>query len=152
MIVLQKDLILKNRYKLVKSLGQGGLSSVWLAEDIKLEILVALKFLNESLINDINHIKNFSNEWKIAHNLIHPNIIKVYEYHADTTIPFYAMQYIDGYEISILSNISSPIDLVVTFLFKLQLLTFAEIFPLGKSTDFKLLMRLLHKFTSSKET
>ena len=104
MIVLQKDLILKNRYKLVKSLGQGGLSSVWLAEDIKLEILVALKFLNESLINDINHIKNFRNEWKIAHNLIHPNIIKVYEYHADTTIPFYAMQYIDGYEISILSK------------------------------------------------
>ena len=113
MIVLQKDLILKNRYKLVKSLGQGGLSSVWLAEDIKLEILVALKFLNESLINDINHIKNFRNEWKIAHNLIHPNIIKVYEYHADTTIPFYAMQYIDGYEISILSGeISTKISAI----------------------------------------
>ncbi len=118
MTVLYKDLILKNRYQLVKCLGEGGLSFVWLAKDIKLELFVALKFLNENLKHDLNYVKSFRNEWKIAHNLVHPNIIKVFEYHADSFTPFYAMQYIDGYEISVLSkgeltNIIQPFSLVL---------------------------------------
>ena len=102
---LKKDLLLGQRYQLIEFLGKGGMSSVWLALDTKLNTRVALKFLSDELSTHETAIKRFKKEWMIASNLVHPNIVRVYEYHDDITPnPFYSMKYIDGDNISILSE------------------------------------------------
>ena len=102
---LKKDLFLGQRYQLIELLGKGGMSCVWLALDTKLNTRVALKFLSDELSTYETAIKRFKKEWMIASNLVHPNIVRVYEYHDDITPnPFYSMKYIDGDNISILSE------------------------------------------------
>ena len=102
---LKKDLLLGHRYQLIELLGKGGMSSVWLALDTKLNTRVALKFLSDELSTYETAIKRFKKEWMIASELVHPNIVRVYEYHDDVAPnPFYSMKYIDGDNISILSE------------------------------------------------
>ena len=92
---LKKDLLLGQRYQLIELLGKGGMSSVWLALDTKLNTRVALKFLSDQLSTHETAIKRFKEEWMIASNLVHPNIVRVYEYHEDITPnPFYSMKYL----------------------------------------------------------
>ena len=94
-----------NRYLLIRLLDQGGMASVWLARDTKLNSDVALKFLSEKLSEDISAVNNFRAEWEISSKLIHPNIVKVFEYFAnENSQPFFSMEYIEGNSISVLSE------------------------------------------------
>jgi len=100
---LSKGLFLGQRYMLIKPLGEGGMAFVWLARDIKLDLLVALKFLNKNLSRSKQSSAGFKREWEISSNLIHSNIIRVFEFHEDMTFtPFYSMQYIKGPDLSVL--------------------------------------------------
>ena len=103
---------------LVRPLGEGGMAFVWLARDIKLDLMVALKFLNKDLTKNKRSLDSFKREWEISSNLIHSNIVRVFEFHADMTFtPFYSMQYIKGPDLSVLcegeiSNSLKPFGLI----------------------------------------
>ncbi|HJL93538.1 MAG TPA: serine/threonine-protein kinase [Woeseiaceae bacterium] len=103
---------------LVRLLGEGGMAFVWLARDIKLDLMVALKFLNKDLTKNKRSLDSFKREWEISSNLIHSNIVRVFEFHADMTFtPFYSMQYIKGPDLSVLcegeiSNSLKPFGLI----------------------------------------
>ena len=114
---LVKDQILNQRYRLIKCLGEGGMAIIWLARDIELDIHVALKFLNKDTEQHTDYHQALKREWEIASNLIHPNIVRVYEFYEDSVRPFYSMQFIDGVTISILckddlSNSLRPFGLI----------------------------------------
>jgi len=115
---LSKGLLLDQRYMLIRPLGEGGMAFVWLARDMKLDLLVALKFLNKDLTKNKRSFARFKREWEISSNLIHSNIIRVFEFHADMTFtPFYSMQYIKGPDLSVLcegeiSNSLKPFGLI----------------------------------------
>ncbi len=118
MHTLSKGLLLDQRYMLVRPLGEGGMAFVWLARDIKLDLMVALKFLNKDLTKNKRSLDSFKREWEISSNLIHSNIVRVFEFHADMTFaPFYSMQYIKGPDLSVLcegeiSNSLKPFGLI----------------------------------------
>ncbi|MEC8955685.1 MAG: protein kinase [Pseudomonadota bacterium] len=118
MDTLSKGLLLDQRYMLIRPLGEGGMAFVWLARDMKLDLLVALKFLNKDLTKNKRSFARFKREWEISSNLIHSNIIRVFEFHADMTFtPFYSMQYIKGPDLSVLcegeiSNSLKPFGLI----------------------------------------
>ena len=103
---------------LIRPLGEGGMAFVWLARDMKLDLLVALKFLNKDLTKNKRSFARFKREWEISSNLIHSNIVRVFEFHADMTFtPFYSMQYIKGPDLSVLcegeiSNSLKPFGLI----------------------------------------
>ena len=102
---LHEGSLICNRYLLIRLLDQGGMASVWLARDTKLNSDVALKFLSEKLSEDISAVNNFRAEWEISSKLIHPNIVKVFEYFAnENSQPFFSMEYIEGVSISVLSE------------------------------------------------
>ena len=76
---LHEGSLICNRYLLIRLLDQGGMASVWLARDTKLNSDVALKFLSEKLSEDISAVNNFRAEWEISSKLVHPNIVKVFD-------------------------------------------------------------------------
>ena len=89
--------LLANRYRVVKPLGQGGMGSVWLAEDQKLDgFKVAVKMLPSVLVNNGRAYQQVKAEALVSLKLSHPNIATVRAFEEEHGNPFLVMDYIDG--------------------------------------------------------
>jgi serine/threonine-protein kinase len=71
------------RYRVERRLGVGGMSTVHLAFDQRLERYVALKLLAEHLADDPTFVSRFRREALAAARLIHPNIVQVFDFGFD---------------------------------------------------------------------
>ena len=86
------------RYRLESRLGFGGMSTVHLALDLRLERQVAVKLLAEHLAEDPAFVSRFQREAQAAARLVHPNIVQVFDSGRDerTDQYFIVMEYIEG--------------------------------------------------------
>ncbi len=85
------------RYRIIESIGKGGMGEVFLAEDSELERKVALKFLAEGLQIDATALARLRREARSAAALDHPYICKVYDTgETEDGRAFIAMEYVDG--------------------------------------------------------
>jgi eukaryotic-like serine/threonine-protein kinase len=86
------------RYRLESRLGFGGMSTVHLAFDRRLERRVAVKLLAEHLAEDSTFVSRFQREAQAAARLVHPNIVQVFDSGLDehTGQHFIVMEYIEG--------------------------------------------------------
>ena len=86
------------RYKLEGRLGFGGMSTVHLAMDLRLERQVAVKLLAEHLADDPAFVSRFQREAQAAARLIHPNVVQVFDSGRDQRSGqyFIVMEYIEG--------------------------------------------------------
>jgi eukaryotic-like serine/threonine-protein kinase len=86
------------RYRLESRLGFGGMSTVHLAMDLRLERQVAVKLLAEHLADDPTFVSRFQREAQAAARLVHPNIVQVFDSGRDqrTSQYFIVMEYIEG--------------------------------------------------------
>lgn len=66
---------LDNRYKLEKKIGSGGMADVYMATDLLLDRVVAVKVLHSSFAEDNDFIVRFRHEAQSAGKLTHPNIV-----------------------------------------------------------------------------
>jgi len=82
-------------YEIVRLIGRGGMASVYLARQLKLDRLVALKELDPSLAGDPAFAERFLRESRMAGSLAHPNIVTVYDYFEDGGLPYIAMEHLD---------------------------------------------------------
>ncbi len=85
-----------DRYKIIKSLGKGGMGEVFLAYDPVCKRHVALKKIKDTLIGKQMITRRFLSEAKIAASLTHPGIIPIYSISIDKKNIFYTMAYIEG--------------------------------------------------------
>jgi predicted Ser/Thr protein kinase len=92
--------ILNDRYRVVGLLGRGGMGEVYRAEDLKLEQPVALKFLPESLSFDGAALARFHREVRVARQISHRNVCRVYDIGEFEGMHFLSMEYIRGEELS----------------------------------------------------
>lgn len=91
MLDLASGSVLANRYTLKRRLGAGTLTETWLASDRLTRASVALKILADASRRDI-----LEREWQLSLRLVHPHIVRVFEFSdADDTV-FYSQQFIDG--------------------------------------------------------
>ena len=67
--------IIKDRYKVIELLGEGGMAYVYKAKDMQLERMVALKTLKPNYVEQITFVERFKREAQTAANLNHPNIL-----------------------------------------------------------------------------
>ena len=104
MRVLKKNTQLVDRYTLVRRLGSGGMSEIWIAQDRQTGKSVALKFLSPPLADNPGYRKLLHKEWQLGSMLIHANIVRVFEYHDVNEGPFYSLQFIDGPNIGVLTG------------------------------------------------
>ncbi len=86
------------RYRLEGRLGFGGMSTVHLATDMRLERPVAVKLLAEHLAEDPTFVSRFQREAQAAARLVHPNIVQVFDSGQDESTGqyFIVMEYIEG--------------------------------------------------------
>jgi eukaryotic-like serine/threonine-protein kinase len=94
--MIAKGARLKDRYRLERLLGRGGMASVWLALDEVLERDVAVKLLSDTIASDPEFLTRFHREARVAAALSHPNLIGVYDYSADEERPYLVMEYVPG--------------------------------------------------------
>jgi eukaryotic-like serine/threonine-protein kinase len=94
--MISKGAQLKDRYRLERLLGRGGMASVWLASDEVLERPVAVKILSDTIASDPEFLARFRREARVAAGLSHPNLIGVYDYAEGAERPYLVMEYVPG--------------------------------------------------------
>lgn len=87
-------------YRVIEQLGAGGMGVVYLAEDLKLQRKVALKFLPVHIAGNPDDRKRFKVEAQAAAALNHPNIASIYAIEETDDYLFLVMEYIDGKELT----------------------------------------------------
>jgi len=90
------ETLLGARYRLERELGRGGMGTVYLARDVQLDRLVALKFLGALVDESEDFRQRFIREAKAAARVNHPNIVHVYDMSASLGRAYIAMEYVEG--------------------------------------------------------
>ncbi len=110
---------LAGRYHLLEAIGTGGMAEVFHARDLHLQREVALKVLRQDLIVDPTFRERFLQEARAAANLVHPNIVTVYDFGQDGQHYFIVLEYVLGTDLKTLIRrrgrlpLGEALDLVV---------------------------------------
>jgi serine/threonine-protein kinase len=94
--------MIANRYRVVALLGRGGMGEVYRADDTKLGEAVALKFLPERLEHDESLRERLLGEARLARQVAHPNVCRVYDLGEVDGRLFLSMEYVDGEDLATL--------------------------------------------------
>lgn len=84
------------RYELIRTLGRGGMGTVYEVFDQERELRVALKTLAK---RDLRWLVRFKREFRLAADLHHPNIARLYDLEIDDDFAFFTMELVDGVDI-----------------------------------------------------
>jgi len=87
---------LKDRYRLERLLGRGGMAAVWLGRDEVLERPVAIKVLSDTIASDPDFVARFRREARVAAGLAHPNLVKVFDFSEEGERPYLVMEFVPG--------------------------------------------------------
>jgi predicted Ser/Thr protein kinase len=103
--------VLKGRYRLLKKLGQGGMGTVWLADDACLGRAVAMKeLIREGSAADVDRARRLAmREAKALAKLRHPAIVSVYDVIVEDGDPWIVMEYINGTPLSAILSQQAPL-------------------------------------------
>ncbi|MEO3789916.1 Stk1 family PASTA domain-containing Ser/Thr kinase [Nonomuraea sp. B10E15] len=88
--------LLDGRYRIESRIARGGMATVYLALDIRLDRTVALKVMHRSLAEDPAFVRRFIGEAKSVASLSHPNIVHVFDQGTDTDVVYLSMEYVPG--------------------------------------------------------
>ncbi len=101
--------VIGQRYRMIGPVGQGGMGEVYRADDLDLGQSVALKFLSPHLANDTAAVGRLRNEVRLARQVSHPNVCRVYDIAEVDRQCFLTMEYVDGEDLSsILRRLGRP--------------------------------------------
>src|SRR5215469_11559483 len=92
--------LLAERYRIIALLGRGGMGEVYRADDLTLGQPVALKFIPEDATKDESVLERFRNEVRIARQVSHPNVCRVYDLGEVDGQTFFTMEYVDGEDLA----------------------------------------------------
>lgn len=85
--------LLDNRYRILELIGSGGMSDVFVADDIISRNYVAVKILKSQFLDDESGYENFKKEIETTASLSHPNIVKVFNEGLHEKSPYLVTEY-----------------------------------------------------------
>jgi serine/threonine-protein kinase len=88
--------VLDGKWAIERKLGQGGMGTVYLARDVELDRLVAIKMMTQHLADNHELVTRFEREARMMARLDHPNLIPVYAVGRHQHAPFIVMKYLTG--------------------------------------------------------
>ncbi len=94
--MLEKGMILIDRYEILSKVGAGGMSDVYKAKDHILGRIVAIKVMKAEFSEDVNFVTKFRTEAQSAAGLEHPNIVNIYDVGSENGLHFIVMEYVEG--------------------------------------------------------
>lgn len=106
---------INGRYKVIGNIGSGGMANVFLAHDLILDRDVAVKVLRFDFQDDKSAIRRFQREALAASELVHPNIVGVYDVGEEDGMQYLVMEYVRGTDLKkyIKNNFPLPFENVV---------------------------------------
>jgi serine/threonine-protein kinase len=96
-MMLEPGVVLGERYRVIRRVGQGGFSTVFLVEDTIVHEEVILKVLNSQVALDSNMIKRFIHELRYARKVTHENVIRIYDFTPLGQSYAISMEYFSGH-------------------------------------------------------
>ena len=92
--------LVAGRYRLIALLGRGGMGEVYRADDLTLDQPVALKFLPGNVAGDEGRLAQFHNELRVARQVSHKNVCRLYDLGEHAGRRFLTMEYVDGEDLA----------------------------------------------------
>lgn len=88
--------IIKDEYRIIRKIGEGGMGTVFLAEDLQMQQEVAIKLLHMAMTTDPEIVERFKTEAKAQYKLTHPYIVKLTRLVQNGEHYFIVMEYVEG--------------------------------------------------------
>lgn len=98
------------RYRIIRSLGEGGMANVYEAMDLVYHRHVTLKMLRFDLQDDPRAIKRFHKEANSLTKLDNPHIVKIYDFGSDHGVPYLVMEYVKGMDLKTYIKEHAPLS------------------------------------------
>ncbi len=98
------------KYKLLGHIGTGGMSSVYLAEHLRMGDKRAIKVLPKSRVRDATYLARFQLEAKAIASLNHRNIVLAYDIDNEDDVHYIVMEYVDGIDLQLLVKRDGVLD------------------------------------------
>jgi len=87
---------LGGRYRVISTLGAGGMGVVYKAHDLELDDVVALKMLRPGVLLDVEQLDRLKSEIKLARRITHPNVLRTFDFGEVDGRPYISMEYVRG--------------------------------------------------------
>lgn len=98
------------KYKLLGHIGTGGMSSVYLAEHVRMQDKRAIKVLPRTRVKDATYLARFQLEAKAIASLNHPNIVLAYDIDNEKDTHYIVMEYVEGVDLQVLVRRDGPLE------------------------------------------
>jgi tetratricopeptide (TPR) repeat protein len=92
--------VLAGRYKIIRSLGEGGMGAVYKAHDLEVDRLVAIKVIRPELACDPQILQRFKQELILARQVTHRNVVRIFDLGVAENLKFISMEFIEGRELA----------------------------------------------------
>ncbi len=99
-----------SKYKLLRHLGTGGMSSVYLAQHVLMHRLAAIKVLPKQRVDDSSYLARFRREAQATAALDHPNIVRAYDVDNEGDVHYLVMEFVPGRDLQTIVKQEGPLD------------------------------------------
>ncbi len=93
---LERGQTFARRFEIIEEIGQGGMGAVYKAYDSKIREVVALKLLKPEIASDLEVIERFRNEIKLARQVSHRHVCRMYDLGEEWLTIYISMEYVAG--------------------------------------------------------
>jgi eukaryotic-like serine/threonine-protein kinase len=105
---LKTGSLVAGRYEIIECLGRGGMGKVYKAHDLDIDEDVALKVIRRDIADDPQIIQRFQNELKLARQISHRNVCRMFDLGKDGPTQFITMEYVPGEDLRTTINRMGP--------------------------------------------